>query len=287
MTPTATRLLLAGLVAARMCPVPASAAEVCRFAGTTDHAGHVAVTSEVSATDGVTKVDVAVTFDATTMLWLPIRYLVEEISTWRSGTLASVAINTRYLAGGHVVRQQWDAFQPGADGLQARRVQAKTLADFQRRHPGFVQHWDPATFGQPWLPDYQFAAAERRADLDLKGATLPPGLRSPLALAFYWIRWLPRDGADVPVFLPGFKHEPLVRVSIAAAPSTSGLKWRAPLHYAALNETPASTATAWTSSDGHLLQLAFEVNGPQGSARGQIHQEGCQGAPVAPAGQQP
>lgn len=245
------------------------------------------VTSEVAVMDGVTQVDVAVAFDAATMPWLPIRYLVEEISTWRSGTLESVAVNTRYLAGNHIVRQQWDTFQRAGDGLQARRVQAKTLADLRETHPGFVHYWDPATFGQPWLHDYQSASPERRADLDLKGAALPPGLRSPLALAFYWIRWLPRDGADVPVFLPGFKHDPLARVTVAAAPSTSGLQWRVLLHHAALNEAPASTATAWTSSDGHLLQLAFEAHGPHGSAQGQIHQEGCQGTPVAPAGQPP
>jgi hypothetical protein len=59
--------------------------------------------------------------------------------------------------------------------------------------------------------------------------------------------------------------------------------WQAPLRYSALSERPASTATAWTSSDGHLLQLAFELHGSRGSARGLIYQEGCEGAPVVPA----
>jgi hypothetical protein len=51
--------------------------------------------------------------------------------------------------------------------------------------------------------------------------------------------------------------------------------------------TPASTATAWTSSDRHLLQLAFEVHEPRGSAYGLIHQEGCEGASIKPIGQSP
>jgi hypothetical protein len=278
----AVGLLATWVVAVQLCPLDASAGEICRFAGTTDYAGHVAVTTDVAATEDVTRVDVTVTFEATTMLWSRIHYLIEEVSTWRAGELESVAMNSRYLIGDHIVRQQWDDFQRGKDGLQARRVQAKSLADFRLRHPGFVQHWDPTTFGQPWLHEYQSASPERRADLDLKGSPLPPGLRSPLAMAFYWVRWLPRGGQDVPVFLPGFKGERLVDLPIAASSSSDGTLWRAPLRYSALSERPASTATARTSIDGHLLQLAFELHGSRGSANGLINQEGCEGAPVVP-----
>ena len=279
----AIALLLAGVAAVRLCAVDASAREVCRYAGLTDYAGHVAVTTDVAATDGITRVDVAATFESTTMLWFHIHYLLEEVSTWRAGELESVAVNSRYLIGDHVVRQQWDDFQRGTDGLQARRVQAKTLADFRRKHPEFVQHWDPATFGRPWLHDYPSASPERRADLDLKGSPLPSRLRSPLAMAFYWVRWLPRGGQDVPVFLPGFKSDRLVELSIAAISSAGGMMWRAPLRYSALSDRPASTATAWISADGHLLQLTVEVHGSRGSARGVLHQEGCEGAPAVPA----
>jgi len=283
---TATGLLLSFVIAAQLCTVEASA-EVCRFAGTTDYAGRVAVTTDVEAADGVTRVDVTMAFDVTWMLWLRIHYLVEEISTWRAGEMERLAVNTRYLIGEHIVRQQWDAFQRSRGGLLAHRVQAKTLADFRRRYPGFVQHWDPATFGSPWLQDYQSASPERRADLDLKVSHVPSGLRSPLAMAFYWIRWLPHGGQDVPIFLPGFKADQLVDVPIAAASSTGSLLWRAPLHYSALSKTPASTATAWTSSDRHLLQLAFEVHEPRGSANGLIDQEGCKGASIKPTDQPP
>jgi hypothetical protein len=183
---------LASSIAVWLCRAEAFAAEVCHFTGTTDYAGHVTVTTDAAATAGVTRIDVAAAFESTTMFWLGVRYLIEEVSTWRAGHLESVAVNSRYLLGNYIVRQQWDKFERSADGFQAHRVQAKTLADFRLRHPNFVQHWDPATFRQPWLDDYQSASPERRADLDLRGSPLPSGLRSPLAMAFYWIRWLPR-----------------------------------------------------------------------------------------------
>jgi hypothetical protein len=280
----AVGLLLGSIATGQLGTADAAAEEVCRFAGTTDHEGHVAVTTDVVALGGVTRVDVAVTFEATTMFWHHIHYLVEEVSTWRSDEIESVAVNTRYLVGKHIIRQQWDDYQRGSDGLQAHRVQAKTLADFRRNHPGFARYWDPATFGRRWLDDYQSASPVRRADLDLKASPMPSGLRSPLALAFYWVRWLPRQGEDVPIFLPGFKADRLMEVSIAAVPSAAGgTMWRAPLHHSALSEMPASVARAWTSADGHLLQLAFEVQARQGSAQGQLGQEGCEGAPVVPA----
>lgn len=274
--------MLLGLVAVQLCTGATSAREVCRFSGTTDYDGRVAVTSDVSTANGLTRVRVVVAFEGTAMLWFPITYLVEEITTWRGGELGTVAVNNRYIFAGHIVRQQWDAFQRGTDGLQGSRVQAKRLDDFRRSHPGFAEHWDPATFGRPWLQDYPSAAPERRPDLDLAGSPLPSGLRSPLALAFYWVRWLPHAGQEVPVFLPGFKADRLAVVPIAGAPSAGGMLWQAPLRYPALSERPASTATALTTPDGHLVQLAFELHGAHGSARGRISLQGCEGAPVTP-----
>jgi hypothetical protein len=94
-------------------------------------------------------------------------------------------------------------------------------------------------------------------------------------MAFYWIRWLPHRSLDVPVFLSGFKRDSLMDLSITATASLGDTVWRAPLQYPTLSETPASTATAWTSPDGHLLRLAVDVHHPSGSGRGVIEQQAC------------
>src|SRR3954466_15666830 len=72
------------LVAVQLCRADALGAEICHFTGTSDYHGHVAVTTNVAAAHGVTTVDVAGTFEATTMFWPRIRYLVEEMSTWQT-----------------------------------------------------------------------------------------------------------------------------------------------------------------------------------------------------------
>ncbi len=252
----------------------AAADEVCRFTGTTDYAGHIVVVTDVATAGAVTTVDVTATFGATPLLWPAVRYQVEERSTWRAGELQSLAVNNRYAAGEHLVRQQWDEFERGADGMQARRVQAKTLDELARSSPNFVRHWDAATFGIDWLADFRFAAPERRPDLDLAGP-LPAGLRTPLAMIFYWVRWLPPESQDVPVFMPGFKAQHLVRLPITSEPWAGGLVRHTPLRYPALKDRPVSTATAWTSFDGHLLQLAFAFYTWSGSAHGLIQQQNC------------
>ncbi len=273
----------AWLVGAVLAQCPAAAAEVCRFEGTSNHAGRMVAKTEVTAKEGLVTVNVTVALTAR-IWWTDVRYLTQEISTWRDDQLQSVAVNARYGAGGRSRRQQWDVFTRGAGGLEARRVQAKTLADFQRRHPGFVSHWAPAAFGQPWLQDYAGAAPERRPDLDLPRPAMPPGLRPPLALAFYWSRWLAPGGETVPAFLPGFKRHARTDLAFGAATSGEGSRqWRASVRHPSLSASPASTASVWVSPDNYLLQLAFDVHSPQGSAQGLIHSQGCQGIAVPPA----
>lgn len=272
----AKRLIVA-ITAVHLLTARAEAAEVCRFVGTTDYAGHVEVTTDASERDGLLRLDVTVRFRAASMLLAHIHYLAEEVSTWHAGTLESVAVNNRYLFDGGIVRQQWDVFQSGPNGLDGRRVQGKRLAEFRRQHPGFVQHWELETFGSPWLPDYELAASDHRPDLGLSRSQLQSELRTPLALAFYWLRW-PHDGQNVPVFLPGFKDERLAELPVAVSDWAGGTLARVTLRYHALSREPASTATAWASKDGHLLQLAFELHGSRGSAQGLIRAEGCQGA---------
>jgi len=234
----------------------------------------------VAAAGGVLTVDVTLALTASTWLF-DVQYRMQEISTWRGGELQSLAVNNRDSVDGRIRRQQWDVFVRGPTGLEARRVQAKTLADMQRRHPGFVRHWDLAAFGQPWLQDYAGAGAERRPDLDLPSPALPPGLRPPLALAFYWSRSLPPGGTTVPAFLPGFKHDARLDIPFGAgAPGDGWRRWQAPVRHAALSAAAASTTEAWVSPDGRLLQLAFDVHARQGSAQGTIRQLGCEGTPV-------
>jgi hypothetical protein len=90
-------LLLTSIAAMMLGTSDRSGAEACRFAGTTDLSGKVAVTADVTETNGTTQVDVAATFETTTMFWFHIHYLLEEVSTWRSGALETVGVNTRYL----------------------------------------------------------------------------------------------------------------------------------------------------------------------------------------------
>jgi hypothetical protein len=204
---------------------------------------------------------------------------MEEISLWKSDRLQSVAVNSRYIVDSHIVRQEWDVFDLGPDGLQALRLQGKTLDDIRRKYPAFVGHWDPASFGQPWIQDYRLANAQRRPDLDLPATSVRPDLRSPLALAFYWSRRIPGNGQVATVFLPGFKKDKRVDLTIVAAePPRDGQQlWQASVWYPALSTTYASTAKVWVSMDGHLLQLAGTVQGANYTAYGVIRQEDCSG----------
>ncbi len=276
----ATLVVAAPVAAAR-------AAETCDFAGTTSHDGRVVARSVVTRTPDATVVDVTLDLRATVWWVISVHYLVEEISTWRGGELAEVATNVRSLADGRIVRQGWDVFTRGPGGLEARRVQAKTLTELRRTHPAFATHWAPATFGQPWRQDYDAAAPERRPDLDLPPAQRPPGLRTPLAMAFYWTRTLPQ-GQTATVFLPGFKRDLTLAVDLTSnagppgpdAPAPPWQLWRTTLRHPALNASNPSDAEAWVSPDHLLLQLGFDLHAHAGSARGVVRATGCQGSPA-------
>lgn len=263
------RGLVAGLLAL---PAPAWAAEVCRYVGTTSHAGRVAVRAEASEAGGVTTLDVTARLDARYLWFWTVQYLAQEISTWRAGELQSVAVNNRTIVNGRPSRQQWDVFTLGPDGLLASRVQSRSLPEFQRRHPAFAGHWDPARFGEAWLPDYAAARPERRPDLDLKQAAMPPRTRTPYALAFYWSRWLPRAAGTVPVFMPGWKRD--ARLDAEVAPVAPG-RWRMVLRHPALGAAPSS-AEAVVSADHRLLRLSFDVQAAAGSGQGRVEGTECQ-----------
>ena len=254
-----------------LCLAPARAAEVGRYAGTTSYSGRVAVQVEASEAQGVTTVDVTARLDAKYLLFWTIQYLAEEISTWRAGELQSVAVNNRYIVNGRPSRQQWDVFTRGPDGLLASRVQSRSLSEFRRRHPAFAGYWDPAHFGQPWLPDYPAAQPERRTDLDLARTVMPPRTRTPLALAFYWSRWLPEAGGTVPVFMPGWKRD--ARLDAEVAPAGPG-RWRMALRYP--GAAAPSSAEAVVSPDHRLLRLSFDAHASAGSGQGWVDRVECQ-----------
>ena len=278
-------LLATLLLPVALPPRLAGAAEVCRYEGTASHSGRIAVRTEVSSAGGLTTVDA--TLALTASMWLfDVQYLMQETSTWRGGELQGIAVNTRYSLDGRIRRQQWDVWARGPTGLEARRIQGKSLDDMARQHAGFAAHWPLAAFGQPWLADWERAAPDRRPDLDLQPA--PPGVRTPLALAFYWSRWLPRAGGGMPVFLAGFKRDALAGVAFGpAAADGAGEVWRAPLRHAALAVRPGSTVAAWVSADAHLQQLAFDVHAPLGSGDGMVRAQGCQGIAMPPTSPSP
>jgi hypothetical protein len=258
---------------------PTHAKEVCRYTGTADYNAKIGVVTTVERDADATTVDVDVTLTANEIMFLPISYLVEERSLWRRGVLTDLAANTRYAVGPHIVRQQWDHFERGADGLIAYRVEGKRGGEFVAKFPAFARFWAPASFGQPWLEAFASAPPQRRADLDLTGADAAGTLRTPFATAFYWVRYLPRGGGGGTVFLPGFKTYKTMNLAIAPSGASA---WRAPLHYIALSEDPPSSATAIISPESRLQRLEFELHGSAGSARGVIRAQGCEGAPVPP-----
>ncbi len=270
--PVATALLLLSPALAR--------AEICRFAGNTSHDGRVAVRTETTEAGDTTTVDVQVSFAIDS--WLgDVRYFGEEATSWRAGAVQSIAVNQRTVVDGSIKRQQWDVFLRNGDRLEAYRVQAKRLADFQARHPGFVRHWALSSFGQPWLSDYRAAPPERRPDLDLPASAA--GLRTPLSLAFYWSRFLRPGGGNADVVLPGFKRDKDTDIRFGpAVPGEGWLRWSAPMVHPGLESRPPSLAAAWVSPQGYLLQLGLEVHTTWASGQALIRAQGCQGVQIRP-----
>lgn len=271
------RPALPALLIALVLPTLAHA-ETCRFTGTTSQNGHLAARTETREADGLTTIDV--TLDFTIHAWMTdYRYLAQEITTWRGRDLLSIAMNQRSLADGDIKRQQWDVFTREGSILAAHRVQAKYLADFRQRHPGFVAHWSPDTFGQPWLADYHRANPERRPDLDLPAT----GARTPLAFAFYWARFLPPTGTPITLVLPSLKQNKTTALRLGPAIAGEGWqRWSSELHHPGLETSPASIAAAWVSPDHYLLQLGFDIHTDWASGTANFRTQGCQGVQITP-----
>ena len=258
--------------------------ETCRYSGTASYSGALVVETKATARNGDTTVDVTARVNATMLGLIDWQYLYQEIGTSRDGELWSIGVNHRYSIAGSVRRQQWDVFNRTPEGLTAWRVQAKTLTDFQTRHPGFVRHWPLSSFGASWLPDYAAAPPERRPDLDLPKASMVRGFGTPLLLAFYWVRWAGEQGRTVPVFLPGFKRNSRTDIRVESLGVEAGglLHLHSSVRHPQLSETDVSTGDAWISGDHHLVRVTFDAIADHGSARGELHLDGCQGEPPTP-----
>lgn len=258
--------------------------ETCHYSGATSYDGHVRVQTTATAANGGVTVAVAAEVKARSFGLIDWQYLYQEIGTWRAGELQSIGVNHRYSVIGSIRRQQWDLFNRTPAGMQGWRVQAKTLADFQTKHPGFVRHWSPASFGENWLPDYSAAPPERRPDLDLPHDAMPPGLGTPLLLGFYLVRWAGDQERHVPVFLPGFKHNSRADIRVDPVGTEPGgvLHLHSSVHHPQLSEVKASTGDAWISADHHLVRETFDARTDNASAHGELHLDGCQGVPPVP-----
>ena len=262
-----------GVVAIRawliLCAVAGPAhAELCSYRGETSYRGHVTVQTLATQAAGMLTLHVTARLDATPWHLWSIEFLAEEISTWRAGVLEGVAVNGRYLSDGAIKRQQWDVFAPAGGALEARRMQAKRQSDFTKRYPAFAAVWPIAAFGAPWLSAFHAAPSERRPDLDLPAAARVPGLRTPMALAFYWSRFMPDGESAVPVFLPGWKRDALVTESVAGG----GGMWRMELRH------PTLSGPSWAEATvaGHVLRrVRFEAHSTYGDGTGAVDLLGC------------
>ena len=260
------------------------AGETCRYSGATSYSGKVEVETQAARVGDETTVDVAARVNARSFGLINWQYLYQEIGTWRDGELQSIGVNNRYSIAGSIIRKQWDIFRRTADGMTDYRVEANSLNDFRISHPGFVSHWDPATFGEPWLRDFAASPPARRTDLDLPRAAMPPGLGTPLLLGFFWVRWAGQRDRTVPVFLPGFKHDARVdvRVTSLGVAANGLLHLRSSVRHPQLSETQDSIADAWISPDHRLVRVTFDARGDHGNAQGELRLEGCQGVLPAP-----
>jgi len=259
------------------------ASETCRYTGATSYDGQIRLETIAATANGETTVDVRTWVSAKSFGFVGWRYWLEEISVWRDGEVRSIAVNNRYAFAGRVIRQSWDVFDAGPDGLAARRLEGKTAAEFSERHPGFASHWDPDAFGMPWVADYANGGADRRSDLDLAKSAMPPGFGPPLALAFYWSRWVGPDGQKAAVFLPGFKRDSRADISVVSVgvEGDGTRHFRSALRHPQLSQTEASSGDAWIAADHRLTRVTFDAHGADGSAHGDVHLDSCLGDAAA------
>jgi hypothetical protein len=113
---------------------------------------------------------------------------------------------------------------------------------------------------------------------------MPPGVGPPLALAFYWSRWIGPDGQKVAVFLPGFKRDSRADISVVSLgiDGDGTRHFRSTVRHPQLSRDEASVGDAWIAADHRLTRVTFDAHGASGNAQGDVRLERCQGDAAAP-----
>jgi len=153
------------------------------------------------------------------------------------------------------------------------RVQAKTLDDFKVRHPGFVRHWDPASFWAAMVAGLRGRATRTaRRPRSTPDRDARPTSGTPLPLAFFWSAGRGAC-ANHPGVSAGFKQDERadIRVVSRGRDANGLLHLHSAVRSPQLSETEASTGDAWISADHHLVRVTFDARGERGNAQGEVH----------------
>ena len=263
--------------------VDASAGEICRFAGTTDYAGHVAVTTGVDATDDVTEGGCRchVRGDDDALGSHPLSWS-KRSGTWRAGELESVAVEQPLF--------DWRPHRQAAMGrFSTRRGRLAGPPSAGEKPCGFPPpaSWLRSTLGSH---DVRPTLARQLSDRVTRAScrSRPQGFAASAGTYAPRSPW-PSTGSDgyravvrTRRVLPGFKGERLVDLPIVASSSSDG--------------TVARTLALLRSEreagfECHGLDVYRSIccgshssyTGRVDRANGLINQEGCEGAPVVPA----
>lgn len=254
-------------------PFSIFADEVCQYKGNADYSGKMWAQTHVTTVGPKTVVQVLFKIHATALLFIGVDYWMEELTSWENGELQSAATNTRYLVNDEIRRQSWKVLPRNGNNFEGYKLESKHESKFKERYPIFAPIWDLQAFGKDWLGQFQQSSPDRRADYDV---AFEPGLTTPLAFAFYGIRFL-KQASRIPVFVAGEERQKRVDLQIASAQITSdGSKvWRVPFHAGPLNTAENSPATAEVARDGSLRKMDLSIVHSLGSASGTFISQGC------------
>ena len=246
--------------------------EVFQFRGNSYYSGKMSAQTRVSTSGNTTTVQVLFRIHATAALIVGIDYWMEELTTWSSGELQTAATNTRYMVNDEIKRQSWKAFTKNNNMFEGYKIESKHPDQFKSRYPLLATIWELSSFGKSWLPQFYPSSPDRRSDYDV---AVEPGLQTPLAFAFYYLRFL-QNAAQVPVFVVGEEREKRVDLVLNSPEQLNGTKvWRVPFRAGPLKTADNKPARAEIGPDQQLHRLKLSMVHTMGSAEGELISEGC------------